>query len=370
MEKALFTVDLSSSKIQQDDKKQKETLPRVLSTSPTINSFSKTPPESPQTPRVLPKKIPGLQQVDEDEDEKPKKRSIKPTRLLMPVDLQVVLYKEPLNSPKISDLRHVNLHELNIGIAEEFRIPLDKILSNNQPKSIKPHPQIEVLNKNSNAEQIQNQQLVVYRSPQRLQNNTSQTQLSAQLTELQPLSYNHQQSNAFALNHMTGYTLKLNMSLLGQAPQKQTYSSQTQTNKQKLLTYPSPQRLQTNTSQTQLPAQDAEFEPLSCSSLMGPNPLQSGPSFVLKHDGYTLPLTAGQYMNLLEQKSLKKETYASKAQTAEQPPQTSQTAEQTTLTASIGFIGEDGERPGTSISNARQENIAKRNGCFSSCAIS
>ena len=281
----------------------------------------------------------------------------------MPVDLQVVLYKEPLSSPTISDLRHVNLHELNIGIAEEFRIPLDKIFSKNQRKSIKPNPQIEVLNKNSNAEQIQNQQLVVYRSPQRLQNNTSQTQLTAQLTELQPLSYNHQQSNASALNHMTGYTLKLNMSLLGQAPQ-------TQTNKQQLLTYSSPQRLQTNTSQTQPPAQDAEFEPLSCSSLMGPNPLQSGPSFVLKHNGYTLPLTAGQYMNLLEQKSLRKETYASKEQTAEQPPQTSQTAEQTTLTASIGFIDKDRERPRTSISNARQENIAQRNGCFSSCAIS
>ena len=395
----LKDIDLSTAEI-----KPSENLPRLLSANPAPQTFPELPQQTLRklspTPRVLERKIPGLQLEDEDEDKKPKRR-IKPVRLLMPADLQVVLYREPPNSPKIIDLRYVNLDKLNISITKEFRIPLDNIPYSNRQKSIKPHPRIEELNENSNDDQIQNQQLVTYRSPQRAQTNTSQTQLPAQLRELQSLSYNHQKSNDSAFSHMEGYTLKLNMSLLRQALQKQTYTSQTQTNKQQLVTY-SPQTLENNTSQSQLPAQDTEFVPLSRTSLIDP-------TFTLRWNGYEVKLNSEQSKDLLEQQRIRNETNKSQAKNNRatqtdpteqetsvatqtdsdlQPAVTGQTArtEQPahpngqnagSLSASLGFEGE---------SNSGKESVIPRTtfipiesiqpaseqdkGCFKYCAIS
>ena len=186
-------------------------------------------------------------------------------------------------------------------------------------------------------------QLVVYESQQQ-----SPTQ-TVKLTKPQLPLY----SGESVLNNMRDYTSNLNMDLLRKVLQEQ------ENNKKQLVA--SPQRSKNNSSQTQ-PSSTTEFEPLSCSSLMSPNFL--GTSLLLKYDDLTLRLTAGQYMDLLEQLKLRNETRTSQTQTtkepAKKPPQILQIQQPAEQTLQVMQVTQQNEQTSQASQN-KQPSQASQN---------
>ena len=222
----------------------------------------------------------------------------------------------------LSALSNVDFQYSNIS--KESERVIRSILESNKPRNIERHPQIEELYENPNANQAQTNQ------HQRAQINISQTQIPSQNTELQPFScfslINHNQSEAYVNYKDHTLTLNANQSeilanqsnLLNQNLQKQTLTSQTQTEQTaEQSTQATQTKQQTNHQATQT----------------------------------------------------KQQTKDQTTQIGQQIPQIGQGEAE--ISASFVFDRNSLDlTPGTSISNATQENIAQRKGCFSSCAIS
>ena len=229
-----------------------------------------------------------------------------------------------LNADRMSLSALSNVDFQYSNISKESERVIRSILESNKPRNIERHPQIEELYENPNANQAQTNQ------QQRAQINISQTQIPSQNTELQPFScfslINHNQSEAYVNYKDHTLTLNANQSeilanqsnLLNQNLQKQTLTSQTQTEQTaEQSTQATQTKQQTNHQATQT----------------------------------------------------KQQTKDQTTQIGQQIPQIGQGEAE--ISASFVFDRNSLDlTPGTSISNATQENIAQRKGCFSSCAIS
>jgi hypothetical protein len=401
---------------------ESSSLPRVLRTTPVkaipVSNSEINAPNAPNAPRVLSISPPRMQLYGDNRfTESFNKMQYKPLTRGSPL-----FYMQPnsLGSFLINaDVQYLNTKKL-----------LQNILGNNNTR-IKPHPQIEELNENSNANQTQI--------------NTSQTQLPEQNIELRPFScaslvQSPEQPKTFILSFM-GYTAELNadrmsLSALSSVDFKNLNISKESERllrdifESNLKPHPRIEELDENSNADQTKtnnSQNIELQPFSCFSLI--NHPQSE-AYISTSKGQTLELKSDQSESLADKSILlnrqkqtresqtqtresqtqtresQTQTRESQTQTRESQTQTEQSFEQATQnTQTENYIGQASKAtqtehikqtiqtkqtiqhtagvsarfvypdnlnltPGPTVTNPIGENTVQRQGCFSSCAIS